>query len=151
MANNMSLKKKSMLALGCYVCFLITIIGSVTYYVVQSPICTNLENNLDLRLLLLLPEIDAPLNHSLSTLHALVGVAVSGNTPENIQNMLSSVLKESDDIIISGIWPEPNTFISSKTLACNGWVCCNRSNKSMGARANDCTFANRSLNCEYVC
>ena len=39
-------------------------------------------------------------------------------TPENIQNMLSSVLKESDDIIISGgIWPEPNTFIPSKTLA----------------------------------
>ncbi|MDD9175367.1 ATP-binding protein [Aliivibrio sp. S2TY2] len=114
----MSLKKKSMLALGCYVCFLITIIGSVTYYVVQSPIRTNLENNLDLRTQLLSREIDAPLNHSLSTLHALVGVAVSGNTPENIQNMLSSVLKESDDIIISGgIWPEPNTFIPSKTLA----------------------------------
>ncbi|KAB2825119.1 response regulator [Aliivibrio finisterrensis] len=118
MANNMSLKKKSMLALGCYVCFLITIIGSVTYYVVQSPIRANLENNLDLRTQLLSREIDAPLNHSLSTLHALVGVAVSGNTPENIQNMLSSVLKESDDIIISGgIWPEPNTFIPSKTLA----------------------------------
>ncbi|WP_244298234.1 sensor histidine kinase [Aliivibrio finisterrensis] len=114
----MSLKKKSMLALGCYVCFLITIIGSVTYYVVQSPIRANLENNLDLRTQLLSREIDAPLNHSLSTLHALVGVAVSGNTPENIQNMLSSVLKESDDIIISGgIWPEPNTFIPSKTLA----------------------------------
>ncbi|RYU67463.1 hybrid sensor histidine kinase/response regulator [Aliivibrio finisterrensis] len=118
MANNMSLKKKSMLALGCYVCFLITIIGSVTYYVVQSPIRTNLENNLDLRTQLLSREIDAPLNHSLSTLHALVGVAVSGNTPENIQNMLSSVLKESDDIIISGgIWPEPKTFIPTKQLA----------------------------------
>ncbi|RYU47541.1 hybrid sensor histidine kinase/response regulator [Aliivibrio finisterrensis] len=118
MANNMSLKKKSMLALGCYVCFLITIIGSVTYYVVQPPIRTNLENNLDLRTQLLSREIDAPLNHSLSTLHALVGVAVSGNTPENIQNMLSSVLKESDDIIISGgIWPEPKTFIPTKQLA----------------------------------
>ncbi|MDD9156770.1 ATP-binding protein [Aliivibrio sp. S4TY2] len=114
----MSLKKKSMLALGCYVCFLITIIGSVTYYVVQSPIRTNLENNLDLRTQLLSREIDDPLSHSLSTLHALVGVAVSGNSPEIIQNMLSSVLKESDDIIISGgIWPEPNTFIPSKTLA----------------------------------
>ncbi|WP_242511044.1 sensor histidine kinase [Aliivibrio finisterrensis] len=114
----MSLKKKSMLALGCYVCFLITIIGSVTYYVVQPPIRTNLENNLDLRTQLLSREIDAPLNHSLSTLHALVGVAVSGNTPENIQNMLSSVLKESDDIIISGgIWPEPKTFIPTKQLA----------------------------------
>ena len=118
MSNNMSLKKKSILALGCYVCFLITIIGSITYYVVQSPIRSNLENNLDLRTQLLSREIDDPLSHSLSTLHALVGVAVSGNSPEIIQNMLSSVLKESDDIIISGgIWPEPNTFIPTKQLA----------------------------------
>ena len=118
MSNNMSLKKKSILALGCYVCFLITIIGSITYYVVQSPIRSNLENNLDLRTQLLSREIDDPLSHSLSTLHALVGVVVSGNSPEIIQNMLSSVLKESDDIIISGgIWPEPNTFIPSKERA----------------------------------
>ncbi|WP_254052562.1 ATP-binding protein [Aliivibrio sp. EL58] len=114
----MSLKKKSMLALACYVCFLITIIGSITYYVVEPPIRENLENNLNLRTQLLAREIDDPLSHSLSTLHALVGVAVSGYSPDIITNMLSSVLKESDDIIISGgIWPEPNTLLPSKQLA----------------------------------
>lgn len=118
MANNMSLKKKSMLALACYVCFLITIIGSITYYVVEPPIRENLENNLNLRTQLLAREIDDPLSHSLSTLHALVGVAVSGYSPDIITNMLSSVFKESDDIIISGgIWPEPNTLLPSKQLA----------------------------------
>jgi hypothetical protein len=118
MSKDMSLKKKSILALGCYVCFLIAIIGSITYYVVQSPIRSNLKNNLDVRTQLLSREIDDPLSHSLSTLHALVGVVVSGYSPDVIQNMLSSVLKESDDIIISGgIWPEPNTYIPSKRLA----------------------------------
>lgn len=118
MSKDMSLKKKSILALGCYVCFLITIIGSITYYVVQSPIRSNLESNLDLRTQLLSREIDDPLSHSLSTLHALVGVVVSGNSLDIIQNMLSSVLNESDEIIISGgIWPEPNTITPSKKLA----------------------------------
>ena len=118
MNKDMSLKKKSILALGCYVCFLIAIIGSITYYVVQSPIRSNLESNLDVKTQLLSREIDDPLSHSLSTLHALVGVAVSGYPADVIQNMLSSVFKESDDIIISGgIWPEPNTFIPSKRLA----------------------------------
>ena len=107
-----------MLALACYVCFLITIIGSITYYVVEPPIRENLENNLNLRTQLLAREIDDPLSHSLSTLHALVGVAVSGYSPDIIKNMLSSVFKESDDIIISGgIWPEPNTLLPSKQLA----------------------------------
>lgn len=73
MNNNMSLKKKSILALACYVCFLITVIGSITYYVVEPPIRENLENNLNLRTQLLAREIEDPLNHSLSTLHALVG------------------------------------------------------------------------------
>ena len=118
MANNMSLKKKSMLALGCYVCFLITIIGSITYYVVESPIRENLENNLDLRTQLLSREIEDPLNHSLSTLHALVGVAISGYSPDVIQHTISTVFKESNDIIISGgLWPEPDTLIPSKQLA----------------------------------
>jgi len=45
----MSLKKKSVIALGCYTCLLITIIASITYYVVELPIRDNLENNLNLR------------------------------------------------------------------------------------------------------
>lgn len=118
MNNNMSLKKKSILALACYVCFLITVIGSITYYVVEPPIRENLENNLNLRTQLLAREIEDPLNHSLSTLHALVGVAASGYSIDVLEDMTYSVFKESDDIIISGgIWPEPNTLEPSKQLA----------------------------------
>lgn len=36
MNNNVSLKKKSILALACYVCFLITVIGSMTYSVFKE-------------------------------------------------------------------------------------------------------------------
>lgn len=118
MNKDMSLKKKSILALACYVCFLIAIIGSITYYVVEPPIRQNLESNLEVKTQLLAKEIEDPLNHSISTMHALVGVAVSGYSPDIIQNMISSVFKESDDIIISGgIWPEPNTLLPSKRLA----------------------------------
>ncbi|MUK62028.1 response regulator [Aliivibrio fischeri] len=118
MNNDMSLKKKSILALACYVCFLITVIGSITYYVVEPPIRENLENNLNLRTQLLAREIEDPLNHSLSTLHALVGVAVSGYSKDVLEDMIYSVFKESDEIIISGgIWPEPNTLEPSKQLA----------------------------------
>ncbi|MUK46297.1 response regulator [Aliivibrio fischeri] len=118
MNNNMSLKKKSILALACYVCFLITVIGSITYYVVEPPIRENLESNLNLRTQLLAREIEDPLNHSLSILHALVGVAASGYSIDVLEDMIYSVFKESDDIIISGgIWPEPNTLDSSKQLA----------------------------------
>ncbi|MDX2322453.1 MAG: ATP-binding protein [Moritella sp.] len=114
----MSLKKKSIIALGCYTCLLITIIASITYYVVEPPIRDNLENNLNLRTQLLSHEIEEPLERSVATLHGLVGVAVSGYSVDVVKNMIFSVFKESNDIIISGgIWPEPNTLMPSKKLA----------------------------------
>jgi len=114
----MSLKKKSIIALGCYTCLLITIIASITYYVVELPIRDNLENNLNLRTQLLSHEIEEPLERSVATLHGLVGVAVSGYPADVLENMIFSVFKESNEIIISGgIWPEPNTLIPSKALA----------------------------------
>ncbi len=114
----MSLKKKSIIALGCYVFVLITIIASITYYVVQQPIRQNLENNLNLRTQLLSREIIDPLERSLEALHGLVGVAVSDYPIDITETVLFSVFKESNAIIISGgIWPEPHTLISSKALA----------------------------------
>lgn len=44
-----SLKKKSMVALGLYLAMFIAIVGSVTYYVVESPVRAKLQQNLDLR------------------------------------------------------------------------------------------------------
>lgn len=114
----MSLKKKSIIALGCYVCLLLTIIASITYYVVEQPIRQNLENNLNLRTQLLSREIIDPLERSLETLHGLVGVAVSGYPIDVTETVLFSVFKESNAIIISGgIWPEPNTLLPAKALA----------------------------------
>jgi len=114
----MSLKKKSIIVLVFYTCLLITIIASITYYVVEPPIRDNLKNNLNLRTQLLTHEIEEPLERSVATLHGLVGVAVSGYPVDVLENMIFSVFKESNDIIISGgIWPEPNTLIPSKTLA----------------------------------
>lgn len=118
MIYQMSLKKKSIISLSCYACLLITIIASITYYVVESPIRDNLESNLNLRTELLSREIADPLERSLETLHGLVGVAVSGYPVDVLQDMIYSVFNESNAIIISGgIWPEPNTLIPSKNLA----------------------------------
>ena len=87
----MSLKKKSIIALGCYVFVLITIIASITYYVVQQPIRQNLENNLNLRTQLLSREIIDPLERSLEALHGLVGVAVSDYPIDITETVLFSV------------------------------------------------------------
>lgn len=114
----MSLKKKSIIALGFYACLLMSIIASITYYVVEPPIRDNLENNLNLRTQLLSHEIEEPLERSVATLHGLVGVAVSGYPIDVLDNMIFSVFNQSNDIIISGgIWPEPNTLIPEKKLA----------------------------------
>ncbi|QFI38620.1 response regulator [Moritella marina ATCC 15381] len=114
----MYLKKKSIIALGFYTCLLITIIASITYYVVEPPIRDNLENNLNLRTQLLAHEIEEPLDRSVATLHGLVGIAVSDYPIDVLENMIFSVFNQSNDIIISGgIWPEPNTLIPTKKLA----------------------------------
>lgn len=114
----MSLKKKSIIALGFYACLLMTIIASITYYVVEPPIRDNLENNLNLRTQLLSHEIEEPLERSVANLHGLVGVAVSGYPIDVLEKMIFSVFNQSNDIIISaGIWPEPNTLIPAKNLA----------------------------------
>ncbi|PKH08230.1 ATP-binding protein [Moritella sp. Urea-trap-13] len=114
----MSLKKKSIIALGFYTCLLMTIIASITYYVVEPPIRDNLENNLNLRTQLLAHEIEEPLERSVATLHGLVGVAVSGYPVDVLKKMTFSVFNQSNNIIISGgIWPEPNSLITAQNLA----------------------------------
>lgn len=118
MSNHMSLKKKSILALGGYVCFLITLIASITYFVAEPSIRENLENNLTLRTQLLSQEVVEPLNRSLGTLNSLVGIANSSYSSDVLRDMIFSVFEASEGIIISGgIWPEPNTLLPEKKLA----------------------------------
>ena len=69
-----SLKKKSIIALGLYLCFFIAIIGSVTYWVVEPPVRDKLVRNLDLRSELLSAQINEPLNSSLGVLFSIVGI-----------------------------------------------------------------------------
>lgn len=67
-----SLKKKSMVALGLYLATFIAIIGSVTYFVVESPVRAKLQQNLDLRAEILSSLIEAPLNSSEASYIALL-------------------------------------------------------------------------------
>lgn len=102
-----SLKKKSMVALGLYLATFIAIIGSVTYFVVESPVRAKLQQNLDLRAEILSSLIEAPLNSSEGFLRSLVGLAQAQPDPNLLAQHFKSILAASDDTIISaGIWPE---------------------------------------------
>ena len=106
-----SLKKKSMVALGLYLATFIAIIGSVTYFVVESPVRAKLQQNLDLRAEILSSLIEAPLNSSEGFLHSLVGLAQAQPDSKLLARHFKSILATSDDTIISaGIWPEPYVY-----------------------------------------
>jgi len=106
-----SLKKKSMVALGLYLATFIAIIGSVTYFVVESPVRAKLQQNLDLRAEILSSLIEAPLNSSEGFLRSLVGLAQAQPDPNLLAQHFKSILAASDDTIISaGIWPEPYVY-----------------------------------------
>lgn len=103
-----SLKKKSIIALGLYLCFFIAIIGSVTYWVVEPPVRDKLVRNLDLRSELLSAQINEPLNSSLGVLFSIVGIVQTDQTQEKLDEVFRSIFLLSDNIVVSGgIWPQP--------------------------------------------
>ncbi|MEF1230379.1 histidine kinase, partial [Vibrio fortis] len=100
-----------MVALGLYLATFIAIIGSVTYFVVESPVRAKLQQNLNLRAEILSSLIEAPLNSSESFLHSLVGLAQAQPDSKLLARHFKSILATSDDTIISaGIWPEPYVY-----------------------------------------
>lgn len=113
-----SLKKKSMVALGVYLAMFIAIVGSVTYYVVESPVRAKLQQNLDLRTQLLSELITAPLGSSQGFVDSLVGFAQAQRSDTDVIPLfIKSMLAASDDTIVSaGIWPEPHALDSDKIL-----------------------------------
>ncbi len=112
-----SLKKKSMVALSLYLAMFIAIIGSVTYYVVESPVRAKLQQNLDLRTQLLSALITEPLSSSEGFVDSLVGFAQAQHSGTEVIVLFKSLLAASNDTIVSaGIWPEPYALDSKKLL-----------------------------------
>ncbi|CCN48178.1 putative TWO-COMPONENT SENSOR PROTEIN HISTIDINE PROTEIN KINASE [Vibrio nigripulchritudo MADA3029] len=108
MAIKSSLKKKSIIALGLYLCFFIATVGSITYVVVEYPIKSKLERNLDLRTELLATSLDESLNGSLGLLHSIAAIGEATGEYEELKTLLPTMIAQSTNMIVSGgIWPEP--------------------------------------------
>ncbi|MEZ9229997.1 ATP-binding protein [Vibrio amylolyticus] len=105
-----SLKRKSILALGVYLCFIIATIGTVSYLVVEPPVRDKLERNLDLKTHLLAVQVEEPLNSAIGVLHSITSLGES-NQPQSVQEtFLYSLFNTLDNIAVSGgVWPEPYT------------------------------------------
>ncbi|USD33427.1 MULTISPECIES: hybrid sensor histidine kinase/response regulator [Vibrio] len=103
-----SLKRKSFLALAMYMAFVIAVIGTVSYLVVEPPVRDQLEKNLDLRTQIIAAEIKEPLNSSLGILQSVVSIG-STNEPQGHQaEMLYKLFSVIDGVAISGgLWPIP--------------------------------------------
>ncbi|MDP2570797.1 ATP-binding protein [Vibrio penaeicida] len=108
MAIQSSLKKKSIIALGLYLCFFIATVGSVTYLVVEHPIKSKLQKNLDLRTELLATSLDESLNGSLGLLHSIAAVGEASEQYDSLKSLLPFMIAQSTNMIVSGgTWPEP--------------------------------------------
>ena len=106
-----SLKRKSIVALGVYLCFFIATIGSVTYLTVEPPVRDKLQQNLDLRTQLLSAQIEEPINSSVGVLHSIQAVSSSESNYDNLDTLLPSMLLASDSVVVSGgVWPQPYTI-----------------------------------------
>ncbi|MCG9679708.1 hybrid sensor histidine kinase/response regulator [Vibrio sp. Isolate24] len=103
-----SLKRKSFLALAMYMAFVIAVIGTVSYLVVEPPVRDQLEKNLDLRTQIIAAEIKEPLNSSLGILQSVVSIG-NTNEPQGHQaEMLYKLFSVIDGVAISGgLWPIP--------------------------------------------
>ncbi|PMI91208.1 histidine kinase, partial [Vibrio splendidus] len=106
-----------MVALGLYLAMFIAIVGSVTYYVVESPVRAKLQQNLDLRTQLLSALITEPLSSSQGFVDSLVGFAQAHRNGDDVIPLFKFMLAASDDTIVSaGIWPEPYALDPKKLL-----------------------------------
>ncbi|MFA0233469.1 histidine kinase, partial [Vibrio sp. 10N.261.45.A7] len=90
-----------MVALGLYLAMFIAIVGSVTYYVVESPVRAKLQQNLDLRTQLLSALITEPLSSSKGFADSLVGFAQAHRNGDDVIPLFKSMLAASDDTIVS--------------------------------------------------
>ncbi|MCL9782689.1 ATP-binding protein [Vibrio sp. S4M6] len=103
-----SLKRKSIVALAAYMFFVITLVGTVSYMVVEPPVRSKLIQNLDLNTQLISNQINAPLSSSLGVLQSIVSIGNTGTPQAEQAVMLHSLFTVLDGIAVSGgLWPEP--------------------------------------------
>ncbi|KOO05327.1 hybrid sensor histidine kinase/response regulator [Vibrio nereis] len=103
-----SLKRKSKLALAFYLAVVVTLIGTVSYLVVEPPTRQQLEANLDLRTELISAHIQAPVNHSLGILQSIVSIGSSDVKAESKAHHLHNLFALTDGVAVSGgLWPAP--------------------------------------------
>lgn len=103
-----SLKRKSFFTLAIYLCFLITTIGTVSYLVVEPPVRSKLQDNLDIRTELLSTQIQAPINRALGVLQTLVSIAGTETSQDEQNVLLFALFEDIDGVAVSGgLWPEP--------------------------------------------
>ncbi|WP_076587101.1 hybrid sensor histidine kinase/response regulator [Vibrio ostreicida] len=103
-----SLKRKSVIALAVYLVLVITIIGTVSYLVVETPIRAQLERNLDLRTQIIASEIKEPLNRSIGILQSVVSIGNTDEAQSHQADMLLELFSVIDGVVVSGgLWPIP--------------------------------------------
>ncbi|MGF1779422.1 ATP-binding protein [Vibrio nomapromontoriensis] len=103
-----SLKKKSIVALTIYLAIFIAVFGSITYWVVESPVRQKLQENLDIKNEFLASEMSAPLHSSVGVLKSVVGLGQAIQDRQALDAALRQIFKLNDGIVVSGgLWPEP--------------------------------------------
>ncbi|MFB9215013.1 hybrid sensor histidine kinase/response regulator [Vibrio sinaloensis] len=106
-----SLKRKSIYALGFYLAIVITLIGTVSYLVVEPPTRDQLTKNLDLRTELISSQIKEPINSSLGILQSVVSIGSNHETQDHQAELLHSLFSLVDGVTVSGgLWPVPYTI-----------------------------------------
>lgn len=103
-----SLKRKSIYTLGLYLAVVITLIGTISYRVVETPTRMQLEKNLDLRTQLISAQIKEPINSSLGILQSIVSIGNNSDSQEHQSELLHNLFTLIDGVTVSGgLWPKP--------------------------------------------
>ncbi|OLQ88015.1 histidine kinase [Vibrio panuliri] len=110
MTQSSSLKRQSKFALAVYLAFVIAVVGTVSYFVVEPPIRDQLIRNLDSRSQIISSEIQSSLESPLGILQSIVSVGNTGKSPQLQAEMLQSLFRVIDGVAVSGgLWPKPDT------------------------------------------
>ncbi|KHT40473.1 hybrid sensor histidine kinase/response regulator [Vibrio sinaloensis] len=111
MERSYSLKRKSIYALAFYLAVVVTLIGTISYRVVEPPTRMQLERNLDLRTELISAQIREPINSSLGILQAVVTIGSNHETQSHQAELLFKLFSLTDGLTVSGgLWPVPRSI-----------------------------------------
>ncbi|SDH04528.1 Signal transduction histidine kinase [Vibrio xiamenensis] len=103
-----SLKHKSVYALAIYLIILITIVGTVSYRVIEPLIREEIESHLDLRTDLLANQIESPMNQAHVLLGSITSIGQATQDRTHQIRALSLLFASTRGVAVSGgLWPEP--------------------------------------------